>query len=58
MEAVCNEMTLERMLRSGNYTPGFLTFVMLLGIAGGRPASEVELLPLGEGNIPFLTWRE
>ncbi len=58
VEAVCREMTVERMLRAGNYTPGFLTFVMLLGMAKGRPASQVDLLPLGEGNIPFITWRE
>jgi protocatechuate 4,5-dioxygenase beta chain len=56
VEAVCRELTFERFWQSGNYTAGFLTFVMLLGLARGIPASLYDIMPMGPANNPFFVW--
>jgi len=51
-------LTLERFRKAGNYSTGFLTFVMLMGIARGQPTSFWECMQLDslETRVPFLRW--
>jgi protocatechuate 4,5-dioxygenase beta chain len=50
------ELTMERMSKAGNYTAGFLNFVMLLGMAGGRAASQADCMRIGRSSAPVLRW--
>lgn len=56
-QTVIEEATWERMMAAGNVAPGFSNFVMLLGIAGGRPttASGVRF-PKSKGSVPYMAW--
>lgn len=56
VEAVCRDLTFERFWAAGNYTAGFLTLVMLLGIAKGTPASHYETVYSDTNSAPFITW--
>lgn len=56
VEAVCRDLTFERFWLAGNYTAGFLTLVMLLGLARGRAASHYETVYSDTNSAPFLTW--
>lgn len=51
-------LTFERFSRAGNYTAGFLTFVMLMGMAGGMPATFWECMELEkmQTRVPFFRW--
>ncbi len=52
-------LTFERFSRAGNYTAGFLTFVMQMGIARGQPATFWECMSISaptETRVPFLRW--
>lgn len=52
-------LTFERFQKAGNYTAGFLTFVMLMGIARGQPATFWECMSISapmETRVPFLRW--
>jgi protocatechuate 4,5-dioxygenase, beta chain len=44
-ETIIREASWDKLMAEGNGTPGFLDFVMLLGVAGGAPASYVALAP-------------
>lgn len=55
-EAVIGGSTWERMFGAGNQTPGFLNFIMLLGLMRGVPASFTALNPCRYAASPFMTW--
>jgi protocatechuate 4,5-dioxygenase beta chain len=60
-ETVVREATIERMLAAGNMTPGFLNYVLLMGIAGGRVPSAAgvrfqEPTTSNTGAIPHMAW--
>ena len=56
-EGLMRLATFERMAQAGNFTPGFLNFVMLTGIAQGKAASQADLISCtGTNPAPFLTW--
>lgn len=55
-EAVIKEATFERMFGAGNQTPGFLNFILLLGIVRGLPASFTALNTCRYAASPFMTW--
>jgi protocatechuate 4,5-dioxygenase beta chain len=60
-ETVIREATVERMLAAGNMTPGFLNYVLLLGMAGGHAPSAAGVRfpePIGAntGAIPHMAW--
>lgn len=47
----------ERMAQAGNFTSGFLNFVMLVGMSGGRAASQADLIVCkGSNPAPFFSW--
>ena len=49
-------LTPERLWKAGNYTNGFLVFVMLMGLAQNAKADVAELLDLKVCRLPFLRW--
>jgi protocatechuate 4,5-dioxygenase, beta chain len=51
-EGLLKLATVERMAEAGNVTSAFLNFVLLMGLAGDRPAGQSEEI-IGS---PFLTW--
>ena len=54
---VIEEATWERMMAAGNVAPGFSNFVMLMGIAGGRPPSASGVrFPKSKGSVPYMAW--
>lgn len=55
-EAVIGGSTWERMFGAGNQTPGFLNFIILLGLMRGVPASFTALNPCRYAASPFMTW--
>lgn len=55
-ESVVREATFERMFAAGNQTPGFSNFILLLGLAQGKPASYIDLNPCRFAASPFMTW--
>jgi protocatechuate 4,5-dioxygenase beta chain len=56
VDTVVRDLTFERFQQAGNYTAGFLNFVMLLGIAGGRGADQSDCMHIGKSNAPVLRW--
>ena len=55
-EAAIKGAAWERMFAAGNQTPGFLNFILLFGLAHGRPASFTALNPCRYAASPFMTW--
>lgn len=55
-EAVVREATWERMFGAGNQTPGFLNFILLVGLMRGLPASFTALNACRYAASPFMTW--
>ena len=55
-EAAITGAAWERMFAAGNQTPGFLNFILLFGLARGRPASFTALNPCRYAASPFMTW--
>ncbi len=56
VDGVFRELTWERFWRAGNYTAGFLTFILLMGMAGGKPADHWETIHSDMNGVPFLAW--
>lgn len=54
-EAVRN-CSFEKLSRSGNMTPGFLNFLLMMGIAKAAPAGYAEGLDAGFPAVPFFSW--
>jgi protocatechuate 4,5-dioxygenase beta chain len=54
--SLVRELTEPRMRKAGNYTAGFLNFVMLLGMAGGASATQADCMHIGTRNAPILRW--
>ncbi len=55
--AVLAEAEWENLHRRGTVTPGFLTFVLLMGMAAGaKPASAEVIVSEHHGSTPFLVW--
>jgi protocatechuate 4,5-dioxygenase, beta chain len=52
-ESLLKLATVERMAAAGNVTSAFLNFVLLMGLAGDRPADQADEI-IGS---PFLTWQ-
>lgn len=54
---VIEEATWDRMMASGNVTPGFLNFVLLMGLADGKaPSVSGVRFPKSKGSVPFMAW--
>jgi protocatechuate 4,5-dioxygenase, beta chain len=59
VDQAVHKLTMDRLLKAGNYTAGFLTFVPLMGIVGGKPASFWDCMDLTDTvkcRIPFFRW--
>jgi hypothetical protein len=56
LDGVVRELTWERFWQAGNYTAGFLTFVMLMGMARARRADHWETVAPDTNGAPFLAW--
>ena len=55
--AVLEEATWDRMMASGNVTPGFLNFVLLMGLADGTaPSLWGVRFPKSKGSVPYMAW--
>lgn len=56
-EAVISEASFERLMQAGNVTPGFLNYVMLLGLTNGSaPRSTVLRIPEASGAVYYMEW--
>lgn len=59
VQSVLRDSTFERLLQAGNVTPGFLNYVMLLGIAEGRKPSAIALrFPRGTTAVYYMEWAQ
>ena len=57
VEIVIKEATWENMMASGNVTPGFLNFVLLMGLADGKaPSVSGVRFPKSKGSVPYMAW--
>ena len=56
VDTVVRDLTFERFQEAGNYTAGFLNFVMLLGLAGGSAADQADCMRIGKSSAPILRW--
>jgi len=57
VENVIKEATWENMMASGNVTPGFLNFVLLMGLADGKaPSVSGVRFPKSKGSVPYMAW--
>ncbi|MEK7216284.1 MAG: extradiol ring-cleavage dioxygenase [Chloroflexota bacterium] len=56
VDRALRELTYDRFWQAGNYTAGFLTFVLLMGLVDGRPASHWEVVHSDTNSAPFFTW--
>lgn len=57
VENVIREATWDKMMASGNVTPGFLNFVLLMGLADGMPPSVWGVrFPKSKGSVPYMAW--
>ncbi len=56
VHAVIRDLTFQRFQEAGNYTAGFLNFVMLFGIAGGAAADQADCMEIGKSSAPVLRW--
>jgi protocatechuate 4,5-dioxygenase beta chain len=57
VEQLLREATFERMIQAGNVTPGFLAFVLLLGVARGAQPSFAEGVESSvTATTPFMAW--
>lgn len=57
-DSIVREVTMERMSNAGNFTAGYLNFVMAAGLARGKPASQAECIFSNTAGAPFVTWDE
>jgi len=56
-DTVVREATLDRLLEAGNVTPGFLNYVMLLGLANGTPPRATVLrFPKQTAATYYMEW--
>jgi protocatechuate 4,5-dioxygenase beta chain len=54
---IIEECTWDRMMAAGNVTPGFLNFVLLMGLADGRaPSISGVRFPKSKGSVPYMAW--
>lgn len=59
VHSVLRNSTFERLLQAGNVTPGFLNYVMLLGVADGRKPSAIQLrFPRATTSVYYMEWAE
>lgn len=59
VKSVLRDSTFQRLLEAGNVTPGFLNYVMLLGVAEGRKPSAIALrFPRGTTAVYYMEWAE
>jgi protocatechuate 4,5-dioxygenase beta chain len=57
VKSVLRDSTFERLLQAGNVTPGFLNYVMLMGVAEGRKPSAIALrFPSGTTAVYYMEW--
>ena len=57
VSTVIEEATWDRMMASGNVTPGFLNFVLLMGLADGKaPSVSGVRFPKSKGSVPYMAW--
>jgi protocatechuate 4,5-dioxygenase, beta chain len=56
LEGAARACTFEQLSRSGNMTPGFLNFIMAMGIADGLRPTHAEGLEAGFPATPFFAW--
>ena len=57
VETIIEESTWERVMAAGNVTPGFLNFVLLMGLADGKvPSASGVRFPKSKGSVPYMAW--
>jgi len=56
-QEVVREASLERLMQAGNVTPGFLNYVMLIGLAGGAvPRATALRFPKATPAVYYMEW--
>jgi protocatechuate 4,5-dioxygenase beta chain len=56
-ESVVRDATFDRLMAAGNVTPGFLNYVLLLGMADGRkPSSTALRFPKNTTAVYYMEW--
>jgi protocatechuate 4,5-dioxygenase, beta chain len=57
VQSVLRNATFERLLQAGNVTPGFLNYIMLMGIAEGRKPNSIALrFPRTTTAVYYMEW--
>lgn len=56
VDRLLTEITWDRLMQAGNVTYGFATYLILVGLVRGRPASHVEAVKSITNTAPFWTW--
>jgi protocatechuate 4,5-dioxygenase beta chain len=57
IQSVLRNATFERLLQAGNVTPGFLNYIMLMGIAEGRKPNSIALrFPRTTTAVYYMEW--
>jgi protocatechuate 4,5-dioxygenase beta chain len=57
VKTILEESTWEKLLEAGNVAPGFLNYVLLLGVANGAVPSSVGVhIPSSSAAIPYMAW--
>jgi protocatechuate 4,5-dioxygenase beta chain len=57
VKTIIEESTWDRMMAAGNVTPGFLNFVLLMGLADGKtPSASGVRFPKSKGSVPYMAW--
>ncbi|HLG73730.1 MAG TPA: 2,3-dihydroxybiphenyl 1,2-dioxygenase [Chloroflexota bacterium] len=56
VDALLGLLTPERMTRAGNLTAAAMNFALLVGLAGGQPATRADYVLLSTSTTPFLSW--
>jgi len=56
IQAAAEGCTPEKMVKAGNMTPGYLNFLMMMGVANASKPSYAEGLDAGFPAIPFFSW--
>ena len=56
IDAAAQNCTFDKMLPSGNMTPGFINFLIAMGMAKGTSPAHAEGLDAGFPAVPFFAW--
>jgi aromatic ring-opening dioxygenase catalytic subunit (LigB family) len=56
VETLLRELSWDRLMKAGNTTYAFVAYLLVLGMADGRPASQATTILSSTNAAPFWTW--